>query len=389
MSVSIQQLFSEHFERFTSTHRLSKDMWHAANRIRACRTSALGGHVVRCPDGHQRHIAYNSCRHRFCSQCALLPREKWLANWNSRLLDCPHYHVIFTVPHELNAFWRHNKKLLGDSLFSAATGALIELLGDPKYLGAKPGLLAALHTWSQSLAAHVHLHVLVTGGGLSQDGRWRQVIKSCLLPRKVLMIVFRGKLRAELLAALDQGRLQLPPNYSTTQTRSLLNRLGRTVWNVKILDRYDHGVGVATYLARYLKGGPISPKRLLSVTDERIRFRCRQSNPEAVHGEVNLTIDQFFSRLLQHVPPRTMRAVRGYGLYAGCKRSDLNTARECLGQIRIEKDSTLSPKWQDLCRRIGRKDAAVCKTCGKELVVDHPFQLGRSPPSDSVMKAIN
>jgi hypothetical protein len=365
-------------------------MWHAANMLCGCRTAALGGHIVSCPNGHQHRIAYNSCRHRSCPQCALLPREKWLHGWRTRLLDCPHYHVVFTTPHELNSLWRYNRKRFAEALFAAATGALTKLLADEKYLGARPGLLAALHTWSQTLAAHVHLHVLVTAGGLDTSGRWRQVVKPCLLPRKVLMIIFRGKLRAELLDALDRGELQLPPDMSETQARGLLNKLGRTVWNVKILDRYDHGVGVVTYLARYLKGGPISPTRFISVTPDRVRFRCRSTTGEGGSGggDVRLKMDDFLCRLLNHVPPRSMQTVRGYGLYAGCKRELLNDARECLGQARLPSEPPVAPTWQELCITLGLGSKARCEQCGEELVVHGHFKRGRAPPSCQLRESV-
>jgi hypothetical protein len=357
-------------------------MWRAANKILACRTAALGGHVIRCPEGHQQQIAYNSCRHRCCPQCALLAREQWLDGWTQRLIDCPHYHCVFTVPHELNTLWRYNRKGFAGALFAAATGALKKLLADPKYLGAQPGMLAALHTWSQTLATHVHLHVLVTAGGLDADGQWCVPIKSCLLPRKVLMIIFRGKLRSELLGMLQRGELTLPPDQSPAQLRGLLNKLGRQVWNVKILERYDHGAGVVTYLARYLKGGPIAPSRFLSVSRESVRFRCRGNarDGEASGGECRLTIAEFFTRLLNHVPPHAMQTVRGYGLYAGGQRKRLDLARQRHGQSTLAGHPVRRLSWREVCVRLGRSDAVVCRVCSKPLEIVMDFGDCRSPP---------
>jgi len=312
-----------------------------------------------------------------------MPREQWLSGWKQRLLACPHYHVIFTTPHDLNPLWQYNRRRFADALFAAASGALMKLLGDDKYLGAIPGLLAALHTWSQTLSCHVHLHVLVTAGGLGPDGLWRVCKKSCLLPRKVLMIIFRGKLRAELLRALERGELQLPPSLSKAQARGLLNRLGRTVWNVKILDRYDHGQGVITYLARYLKGGPIAPRRFMSVTNTHVRFRCRRGPGEASGGDVKLTVDQFMARLLNHVPPRSMQTVRGYGLYAGASRKQLDTARTCLGQQRLPSKPPPRLNWIDLCIAIGRADVTRCRRCHAKLVIGEPIAHVRPPPPKS------
>src|SRR5690606_15141940 len=138
-------------------------------------------------------VAYNSCLQRCCPQCAWLPREKWLGGWKHSLLSVPHHHIVFTVPHQLNEIWKYNKRKLANILLTAALQAHSQLLADPQFLGGRPGILAALHTWNQKLDAHVHLHVLVTAGGLSDSGQWLSTQKNCLLPRKVLMIKFRGK----------------------------------------------------------------------------------------------------------------------------------------------------------------------------------------------------
>ena len=379
--LTIQQLLREHFESFRERHRLSRDMMWAAVCMRNCRTAEMGSHRIYCPHGHESRLGYNSCRHRVCPMCSAVPRELWLEGWRTRLLNCPHFHVVFTTPHELLPLWRYNRRAFADALFAAASGALKKLLGDTKYLGARPGLLAALHTWSQSLAAHVHLHVLVTAGGYAV-GRWHPAKKACLLPRKVLMLVFRGMLRAQLLQALDQGRLTVPPSTTEARLRGLLNRLGRTTWNVKILDRYEHGVGVATYLARYLKGGPISNRRLLKFEREGVRFRCRaRREATSASATTHLQKDEFFLRLLQHVPPRGLRVVRGYGLYAGGQRELLNEARKSLGQISLPAEPPKPPTWQAICEREGGQAWGRCRECGTTLLIDHYHSSGRSPPS--------
>lgn len=382
--VTVQQILQEHLESFTSRHKLPIWIRGAAERMRVCRTAVLGGHLIRCPRGHVERIAYNSCRHRSCPQCSLLERERWLAGWKSRLLDCPHHHVIFTTPQDLLPLWRFNKKGFADALFESASGALLELLGDPKYQGARPGLLAALHTWGQTLAGHVHLHVLVTGGGVTERGHWQPAKKSCLLPRKVLMIVFRGKLRAALLRRLRRGELTLPTGMRESQAAGLLNKVGRMTWNVKILEHYGHGVGVAKYLARYLKGGPLSNRRLVSNSDGVIRFRYRDNREPGQDGQgerkvLPLEADQFLLRLLQHVPPPGLQTVRGYGLYANSQRARLNEARRLLGQPpAMGKLPTVS--WQQLCESLGHHDSTRCPLCGARLEIVALWGRGRSPP---------
>jgi len=386
MAATIQSILQEYFEQFAANHPLSLEQRLAAERMRDCRTPALGGHVVGCPEGHVRTICCNSCRHRNCPQCSAFAREKWLAAWKERLLDCPHHHIVFTLPHELNPLWRYNKREFGKTLFRAGIEALRQLLADPKYLGAEPGMLAALHTWDQTLLIHPHLHVMVTAGGLDGEGRWCEPQKNCLLPRQVLMQVFRGKMRAFLLKALAQGRLTLPPDTTLTAQKNLLNRLGRATWNVKILDRYAHGRGVATYLANYLKGGPIGKGRIIDVQQGMVRIRCRDRDADeggAAGGRrriVRLPVDEFLARLLEHVPPADMQTVRPYGLYANSKRPELGKAREHFGQTPRPAKGRLS--WYDFCERHGiqPKSTCTCPVCGTPLVRLGMFPAGRDPP---------
>ncbi len=391
MGITIQSLLQTHLELLTSTRRLSKDMWNAALRLSGCRTSAMGIHVRRCPDYHVSSIAYNSCRHRCCQVCGGLERERWVDRWKARLLPCPHHHAVFTIPHELLDLWRYNKPAIANMLFAAASQTLRELLADPKYCGARAGLLAALHTWSQTLAAHVHLHVLVTAGGLDANRRWQPAVKKCLLPRKVLMIVFRGKFRALVLKALQKGELKLPPPTSVNYWIGQMNRLGRVPWNVKIFDRYEHGRGVVRYLARYLRGGPIGNHRLLEVRDGQVHFRYRV--PSNAAGDrtrqavMCLGVLEFLRRLLEHVPPRTLQTVRGYGLYSGNQHSHLPEAFEALGAARPNLASGKLTVLE-LLEQLGIDTSAnCCPVCGKELIIVDPYRRphwwsARSPPVD-------
>lgn len=226
-----------------------------------------------------------------------MAREHWLQGWKERLLDCSHYHIVFTVPQELRVLWQFNKRTFAQVLFKASfkasSEALLELLADPKYLGARPGILSALHTWSQTLAKHPRVHTIVTAGGLGADGKWKRPVKSCFLPR------------------------------------SLLNRVGRMTLNVKILEQYEHGLGVVRYLARYIHGGPLGNRRLERTPDGKLRFRARrgEGDPAERYGEVRLTSQELTLRLLEHVPPHRLPTIRSYGLYASHYRGKLNEAR--------------------------------------------------------------
>jgi hypothetical protein len=386
MAVTLQAILREHYEGFAATHPLADYQRDAARLLRDCRTAALGGHWRSCPHGHVHTAHYNSCHHRSCPQCAALARERWLAGWQGRLLDCPHVHVVFTTPEQLIPLWRYNKRVFVDLLFRAAADSLRQLLGDAQYLGALPGLLAALHTWSQTLWAHVHVHLLVSWGGLTADGRWLEPKKSCLLPRAVLMHKFRSKFLAYLRHALKRGKLVVPPDRTPAQVHNLLHAqgpLGRLKWNVKILDRYAHGRGVLTYLARYLKGGPIHHGRLLDCCHGQVRFRYRDNKDRDAEGRgkrkiLSLPVDRFLGRLLEHVPPPGLQTVRPYGLYANSKQAERARARE-----HFEQDPESPPakvSWRELCARMGRVAATVCPVCGAPLVVHGRIPPSRCPP---------
>jgi hypothetical protein len=182
--------------------------------------------------------------------------------------------VIFTLPHDLNPLWLANVPVMTALLFQAARDTLVELLADDKYLGAQQGIIAALHTWSQTLVLPPHLHCLVTGGGLTPDGQWQAVRNGFLLPVRVVMAVFRGKMLSALRRACERDELVLPEAMRPQQFLNQLNRLGhprKTRWHVCIMERYAHGAGVVTYLARYLRGGPLKNARLVACDGDRLR----------------------------------------------------------------------------------------------------------------------
>src|SRR5215831_3381496 len=278
--VTLQTIFQDAFPAYEQRHALPAHVRRAAHALMQCRTAALGGHIQACPDGHVSRIWYNSCRHRSCPQCAYLQTERWLTLQRARLLACDHYHVIFTLPHDLNPLWLANVPVMTTLLFQAVRDTLGSLLADPKYLGAQPGIIAALHTWSQTLVLHPHVHCLVTGGGLTPAGQWVAVRHGFLLPVRVVMAVFRGKMLAAIRQAFARGTLILPEPMRPQQFLNLLNRLGhpiKTPWNVWIMERYRHGAGVVTYLARYLRGGPIKNARLVAFDGERVTCTYRAS----------------------------------------------------------------------------------------------------------------
>jgi hypothetical protein len=388
--LTLQTIFQEAFPAYEQTHPLPAHVRRAARAIMQCRTAALGGHIQACPDGHLSRIWYNSCRHRSCPQCASLQTERWLALQRARLLACAHSHVIFTLPHDLNPLWLANVPVMTTLLLQAVRDPLSTLLADPKYLGAQPGIMAALHTWSQTLGLHPHVHGLVTGGGLSPDGQWKAVRHGFLLPVRVVMAVFRGKLLAAIRQALAREALVLPEGMRLQPCFNLLTRLGhprKTKWNVHIRERYRHGAGVMTYLARYLRGGPIKNTRLVAWDGDRVTFTCRARPEEADSGRrpsqrLTLAVPDFLQRWLLHVPVPQMRVVRSYGLYHPTQADGLAVCRATLGQPPGETPTAWH--WQTVCAQRGDLHPERCPACGQLLVCTGVIPRGGAPPSGRV-----
>lgn len=361
MEATVGGIFRRHFDNYKERYPQPLHKLKAVKAIMSCRTAVLGGHVSRCPHGHVEEVHYNSCKHRSCPQCNSLPTERWLEKQKSRLLDCTHYHAIFTIPHYLIILWWCNQRLMADLLFRCATDTLKELLLDPKYLGATVGILTTLHTWGRDLRQHPHLHLLITGGGWSPEGKWIAVTGDYLLPYQVVRKLFRGKYVAALRKAYEAGDLRLPPGLSEADFASLMIKVGcRVKWNTHICKPYSHGIGVATYLARYARGGPFRNTQIQHLDEERILFRYTEHR---THRKKNkrLSIDEFQRRILWHIPEKRQHAIRYYGVYSGQKSWLRARCREQLGQLPEQKPESLD--WKSFLERLGIQPATRCPIC--------------------------
>jgi len=194
----IQKIFQKHFEAYRTVHNLPLHVVKAMRAVSKCRTAELGGHVLKCPEGHVEQVWYNSCKHRFCPVCSFVEVAKWIHKQVNRLPDCDYYHTIFTLPWELNRLWEYNRQVFTNLLFKAAWETLKQLLADPKYLGAMPGGIGSFHSWTQTMWVHPHVHFLVTGGGMTSAGKWVNTKNDFLLPARVVSAKFRGKFLAFL-----------------------------------------------------------------------------------------------------------------------------------------------------------------------------------------------
>jgi len=368
LEATVQKIFEKGYATYEQMQRLPAQIVKAARSIVSCRTAILGGHIQACPDGHYQRQWYNSCKHRVCPLCAYTQIERWLSRQKARILNTDHFHVIFTISDELHPLWRYNCEQMTQILFKSATDTLFELLEDPKYLGARPGFIASVHTWSKTLLLHPHLHCLVSGGGLLAN-QWVSVSRGFLLPFRVARDKFRGKIIAGIRKALHKDELVLPEGMRVQQVDNLLNKLGRKKWNVHLKETYAHGEGVLVYLARYLRGGPISNRRIFAIEDGHVSFNYGREKIQLM----KLPLCEFVGRYLQHVPRPNSIRVRSYGLYHQNRKADLQLCREILGQGPVEEAGFLD--WQSLCEELGERHPEQCPICGKRLIC-----LGRFAP---------
>ena len=326
--LEVAAVIRQHEERLLARYgrKLSARQRRALRDIGSCRTALLGGHIEQCDSCSQRRIAYNSCRNRHCPKCQSTARDCWLAARAAELLPVRYSHVVFTVPQQLAALAFANQRLIYRLLFDAVSCALLELAADPRRLGVSLGFFAVLHTWSQRLLYHPHIHCVVPAGGISLDGsRWISCRRNFFLPVQPLSRLFRGKLLAGLRRAFAKGELLFPTGLAELaeprRFDAWLRGLRKTEWVVYAKRPFKGPAHVLQYLARYTHRVAISNGRLVSLADGRVRFRFRDSKHNNRIGEMSLDAVEFLRRFLLHVLPRGFVKIRHFGWMANRQRS--------------------------------------------------------------------
>jgi Putative transposase/Transposase zinc-binding domain len=331
----IRSCYDEFLEKYGAT--LTPQQRRALDDLTACRTAALGGHVLGCPECGYQEISYNSCGNRHCPKCHGTAAARWLETQAADLLEAPYFHVVFTLPRALDPIALANPREVYGLLMRAAAETLIEVAADPKHLGAEIGVLAVLHTWGQNLELHPHVHCVVPGGGLSPDGtRWIGCRPNFFLPVRVLSRVFRGKFLAGLRTAFASGRLRLPgepgPLAGRKEFERLVSEAVRTEWVVYAKPPFGGPEVVLKYLARYTHRAAISNHRLLELKDGQVHFRWKDYAHGGRWRTMALSAVEFVRRLVMHVLPSGFVRIRHYGLLANRhRREKLALCRELLG----------------------------------------------------------
>jgi rubredoxin len=297
--------------------------------IRRCRTAALGGHLDECTRcGHRAPISYNSCRDRHCPKCQTAARDRWIAARRRELLPTGYLHVVFTLPHRLAPLVLQNKKVLYGLLLRTSAETLLEVARDPRHLGAEIGFFSVLHTWSQKLNIHPHVHCVVPAGGLSPDHtRWVRSRDNYFLPKEVLREIFRGKFVDALQQAFQNGQLRFQGDLKLLSQPKIfaawLRPLFRQDWVVYLKRPFGGPAYVLHYLGRYTHRVAISNHRLVSLTEGQVTFRWRDSADHNKQKLLTLSLDEFLRRFLLHVLPQGFVRIRNFGFLANRKRATL------------------------------------------------------------------
>jgi len=387
---TVQRIFDDHYPAVEAAHRLDERSRWAAWNIRTCRTPAQGYHIDECPNGDYRIRLNNSCRHRACPLCGSTETELWLERQSAKELRCPHHQVVFTSPDWLRAIWRWNRALFTSLYFLAAWHTLRELLAGAKWLGALPGVIAVFQSWGDEQHVHLHLHFIVTSGGLSASGKWVAAHPEHLLPVPVLAAKFRGKFLAYLREAFkthtpagkpkpEDRVLVPPPDMTRQQCLNLFNKLGRQHWHVEIDPAYAHAGAVLKYAGRYIRRGPLSERRIRAYDGKRVTIAY--AHPEK-HARATFALDaeDFVLRLLSHVPEKGTHCARAYGLYHSACRDKLNQARSRLGQPPYEPEAEPPDTHELLHRMFPDFTGDLCPKCHARLVTVAVIRPGHSPP---------
>ena len=351
---TIQDIFLKYGDDYVKNHSLSKVQWKVFNAIRNCGTKNLGYHICVCKECGEEYFGFNSCRNRHCPMCQSYAREKWIQKESSYLLDSKYFHIVTTVPYELNDIFMHNPKVCYDILFKATSESILELAEDPKWLGAKIGITSILHTWGQTIEFHPHIHSIVTGGGL-KNNKWIPCNKDYLFKVQVLGSLFKGK----FLSYLKHNHSHLILNNNLKNFKSFnkfLEPLYNKTWITYIEPPKGKAENVIEYVGRYAFRVAISNDRIKNVKNGLVTFEYKDYKDNAKIKDMTITAEEFIRRFLFHVLPHNFTKIKHYGLLSN--RNKKNNIRFC--RLLISKILT-----NDFISSINRKLYKFkCEKCG-------------------------
>ena len=366
MAATLADVLRQHGPAYLTKHTLNTPQAKAWRGIVACRTAALGGQQMACNACEYRHWQYHSCRNRHCPQCGARAKDTWLQGRLAEVLTVPYAHLVFTLPHDLNGLYSVHTRWVIDTLFTCTAQTLQEFAANGKWMkhaDGTPAFSLVLHTWTQDLQRHVHLHAVMACGVLAKDGHWVTPARKpdFLFPVHALSKVFRGKFMAALAIAHKNGQIEHDPQSQDATWRARHRQLYKHDWVVYAKTPLGGPAQVLEYLSRYTHRTAISNERIRSVSKNEVAFMVRANDKGAKRLE-RLDGAEFVRRFLMHVLPSGIKRIRHYGILASaCKKIKLNAARLALQMPDIDLQAVESA--QGFMARVARIDVLQCPHC--------------------------
>ena len=312
---------------------LSPQQGKVCHQILRCRTAALGGFQLQCQECGEEQVLYHACRNRHCPRCQQQASEQWQQRELANVVDASYFHLVFTLPHELNGWVQLHPRVIYGALFSSVWDTLNTLGRDPKRLNGQLGMTAVLHTWGQNLSQHVHLHCLIPGGAIAYDQRWHPAKSTYLFPGRVLSRLFRAKMVSRLRQAANEQQLSRLTNPG--EVDHLLKQLMTKEWVVYTKPCLHKAETVVKYLSRYTRKIAINESRLLAMDETHVRFRY-QDYQDGQSKVMTLEGPEFLRRFLQHVLPHGFMRIRHFGWLANaCRKQQLPLVRQAIAALAV------------------------------------------------------
>jgi hypothetical protein len=332
----VADIFHMYGDEYCRKHPMPASYFKVIHDIKVCRTEYLGGHIFKCDLCGFETIVHNSCRNRHCPKCQFTARLKWVQDRKSEILPVGYFHIIFTLPHELNPIVLCNKKVCLNLLFKSVSETLLKF-GKGELKG-QIGFIAILHTWSQTLIDHYHVHCIIPAGAISENKqRWHYSRKNFIFSSKAMSLIFRGKYIDYLKKSYDNGELVFPTNNITLSVKKFINELWKKKWVVYSKKPFSDPTKVLEYLSRYTHRVAITNHRLVSIGNGIVRFKYKDRKNGNVEKEMTLTAEEFIRRFLLHILPEQFMKIRYYGFLGNRNRKEnVLLCRELIGIDYIE-----------------------------------------------------
>lgn len=370
----IEQFNSTYHSLYCPSPYISKTM----QALLDCRTDKLGGHIDVCTNCKHTRISYNSCRNRHCPKCQATNRERWIEHHSKKLLSVKYFHVVFTMPHQMNGLCIGYPQLLYNLLFEAAWKTMDGFFQNKDHLGADSGMISILHTWGQQLMLHPHLHCIVPGGGINQQGGWKNTKSqgNYLFPIQQVKKVFRAKFVCGLRKLIRQCKVN-------DQGKKFMDDLFKKEWVIYAKRPFHNSKGVMEYIGRYSHKVAISNHRILSISNQEVSFSYKDYRSEGNKKIMTLAGEEFLRRFALHILPKAFVKIRHFGILSARSVNRLHEIKcKMNGQEISERIKPEKKNWKQVCKDKLNFDPDLCPCCkkGQMITKENLVKPRRGPP---------